>query len=397
MFFDRLLNFLKGFVVFSARGGFPERFINLCWANNIEIKNIRTYKETITALCDIKFYRKIRHVAKKSGMKVRIIKKTGLPFWLHKKRKRIGILYGIVFFALMTYFLSGFVWCVDVSGNKDIPEEDILASFASCGVKTGIKKDIPAAKEISRQVLSKNDSLMWAAVNIDGCKITIEVKEMASPQTESTEQTPSNIVAEKSGQITLIENFVGTSLTEVGSAVEKGDILVSGAVTNKDETVNFYKAQANVIAKTKNTVSSRVDIKREMRVYGRVKNKNYVSFFGVVFPVNFVLGKGENYTFSRGEKFLSVRGIKLPAGIITERFSFYKKENVVLNENAAKLISAEEYFRNIDETLDAVTIEDAVHTVKKGKDFYEITSVFRCIENIGVRKNMDIRFENEDG
>lgn len=397
MFFDRLQNFLKGFVVFTARGGFPERFINLCWANNVEIKNIRTYKENITASCGIKDYRKIRQVAKKSGMKVRIIKKTGLPFWLHKKRKRQGVLWGLIFFAVMTYFLSGFVWCVDVNGNENIPKEDILASFKTNGVKTGMKKDDFLAEEISRKVLTQNDSLMWAAVNIDGCKITIEVKEMTPPHKESTEDKPSNIIAEKSGQITLIENFLGTPLTEVGSAVEKGDILVSGAVTNKDETVSFYKAEANVIARTHNTITSRESAVREMRVYGKVKNKNYISFFGITFPVNFIFNKGESYTFSEAEKFLCVEDKRLPAGIITQRFGFYKKEKVTLTESAVKLISAEEYFRCIDETLNTAKVENVVHTVNKGKDFYEITSVFRCIENIGVRKNMDIKFENADG
>ena len=396
MFFERLLNFIKGFVVFSARGGFPERFINLCWANNLGIKNIRTYKETITATCDIKSYRKIRPVAKKAGMKVQIIKKKGLLFWLHKKRKRVGVVWGLVFFTVMTYFLSGFVWCVKVNGNETIPAEEILSSFEEKGIRLGIKNEIPFAKEISRQVLVENDSLMWAAVNIDGCKITIEVKEMTSPQKEIIETTPSNIVAEKSGQITLIENFLGTPVTEVGSAVEKGDILVSGAVTNKDETVNFYKADANVIARTVNTITSRTENQREMRVYSKVKNKNYINFFGVTLPVNFIFKKGENFTFSSGEKFLSVRGEKLPVGLVTERFAFYEKQKVTLTESAMKLISAEEYFREIDKTLNAVTVENAFHTVKKEKGFYEIISVFNCIENIGVRKNMDIKFENKE-
>lgn len=397
MFFERLQNFLRGFVVFSAHGGFPERFINLCWANDVEIKNIRTYKETITASCDIKSYRKLRHISKKSGMKIQIIKKRGLPFYLHKKRKRAGVLYGLIFFAVMTYFLSGFVWRIDVKGNKTIPAEDILDSFSLNGIKTGVRKDNFFAKEISRKVLEENDSLMWAAVNIDGCKITIEVKEITSQQKQTTDKTPANIIAGKSGQVTLIENFIGTPLTEVGSAVEKGDILISGAVTNKDQTVNFYKADANVFAKTQNVITSRENKNREMRVYRKVKKKNYISFFGLTVPVNFILKQGENYTFSKGEKFLSVYGGKLPVGLITERFGYYEKENVVLTDSAVKLISAEEYFRCIDETLNTVTVEDVTHSVKKGESFYEITSVFRCTENIGVRKDMDIKFENKEG
>lgn len=395
MIFQRFQDYIKGFVEFSAKGGFPERFINLCSINNIEIKNVRVYKETISAVCSIKSYRKIRHTAKKSGMKVRLLKKHGLPFLLYKKRKRIGVIPGLAFFIAMTYFLSGYVWTIKVNGNKDIPAEDIIRLFESVGVKAGMKKEEINTKDISRKALTESDKLMWSSVNVDSSKITIEVKERVVNETAEEDKIPSNIIAAESGQIILIENFLGTPIAEVGSAVEKGDIIVSGAVINKDESVNLYNAQANVFARTRKIHKTFIPAICRMRVYEKLRKKYFISFFGVTFCISPPVRKNGEYTFSRGEDFLKSGKDKLPAGIITERYAFYEVKNVKPDESCAKLLCAEKYLREIDEITDGIKIEKTTTKTLKDKTGYTVESVFECVENIGESRKMDITLEND--
>ncbi len=396
MIFQCFQDYIKGFVEFSARGGFPERFINLCSSNNIEIKNVRMYKETISATCNIKAYRKIRHTAKKAGMRVRLIKKHGLPFLIYKKRKRIGVIPGLAFLVAMTYFLSGYIWTIKVNGNENIPDEEIIPIFESLGVKTGIRKGDINTKDIARKALTETDKLMWAAVNADACKITIEVKERVAGETETEDKTPSNIIAAESGQIILIENFLGTPLAEVGSAVEKGDIIVSGAVINKDESVNFYNAQANVYARTKKIHTTFIPATCKMRVYEKLRKKYFISFFGVTFCISLPVKSDGEYTFSSGEDFLKSGKDKLPAGIITERYAFYELKNVKPDENCARLLCAEKHFRETDRMLDEAEIEKSTTKMQKDKTGYTIESVFECVENIGENKKMDIILENNE-
>lgn len=397
MFTEKIVNFLKGFVEITARGGFPERFINLCSKNGINIQNIKMFGNTITASCDIKSYLKIRPVAKKSGMKVRMTKKCGLPFFLHKKRNRIGIIFGFVFLIFATAFLSGRIWVVEVKGNENIPAEKIEEYFYEMGVKTGIKRNSVNVKDKAREALKKIDGLMWTAVNADGCRITIEVKESVEEETENKKDgLPSNIVASNSGQIIKIENFLGTPVAEVGSAVEKGDIIVSGAVINKDETVSFYKADAKVTARTKNTVTGTCPFVMDMRVYKKNKNKIFLVFFNLCLPLNYVKAPEENYNFSQGVDFLYADGTTLPLGIITERYASYEKKKVNLTSCAAKLMSAEKYFRETDEKLDGIEIEKASVTVKSDKFSSTVQSVFECIEDISESEAMDLRTDEAE-
>ena len=75
----KFLRFLSGYVSLIAEGGFPERFINLCRLRGILLWELRCKDGVITACMGRKDYLKIRPVAKKSGMRVRIKKKSGLP------------------------------------------------------------------------------------------------------------------------------------------------------------------------------------------------------------------------------------------------------------------------------------------------------------------------------
>ena len=70
------MNILRrsGYVDFVCKGGFPERFINLCALYGITLRNTKTEKNEIRATTDIASFRKISPAVKKSGMKLKIIK-----------------------------------------------------------------------------------------------------------------------------------------------------------------------------------------------------------------------------------------------------------------------------------------------------------------------------------
>ena len=287
------------------------------------------------------------------------------------------------------------IFSVNVKGNEQIPAEEIISSFYDLGVRTGVRKESLNAKEIARTALTEVDGLMWNAVNINGCKVTIEIKEQVKKDIVPVDDSvPSNIVASNSGQVTRIENFVGTAVVEVGSAVEKGDVIVSGAVINKDESVSFYKAEANVIAKTKNAVSVMMPSVQDMRVYKRDRSRISITFFSLRFPVSFVNKPKGNSDFSVSENFLSSSGEKLPVGITKERYAPYEDKKVKISPVALRLMCTEKYFREIDENYDETEITEASSKKEFYKDYAVIESVFQCVENIAESKVMDLKTED---
>ena len=138
MFVVRLIRFLFGYVIFTAKGGFPERFINLCRRNGILLWELKSENSVITACTDRTGYKKIRTAARKSGMRVRMKKKVGLPFFLDRHSRRVGVLIGVCLCVAVLLILSTRIWSIDVTGNVRVSEERIIGVFEELGVRQGV-------------------------------------------------------------------------------------------------------------------------------------------------------------------------------------------------------------------------------------------------------------------
>lgn len=164
----KFLKYIIGFIKFSAKGGFCEMFINLCKTENIPLWNIKNSGSEITADTSVNGYKNIRKIAKKSGMKMRIVKKCGLRFWLAKNKVRSGLAVGFIAFVLILITLSQFAWRIEVVGNVEIEDAEILSAFEGYGVKTGAEISDLDLKSITEKVLRDMPEISWAKVNKRG-------------------------------------------------------------------------------------------------------------------------------------------------------------------------------------------------------------------------------------
>ena len=89
MLFKILLKNLIGYVNIKIEGYFVEKFINKCINNKIFFWNIKREKSTIIYTnVGINEFKKIRKIAKETKCKIEILNKKGLPFILHRYKKR---------------------------------------------------------------------------------------------------------------------------------------------------------------------------------------------------------------------------------------------------------------------------------------------------------------------
>ena len=85
---SKLLRHIRGYLCIKVSGYKVERFINLCGNHNILLWNIRECSETYYMNIGLKSFWLIRPIVKKSGVKVVVSERYGLPFYLYKSRKR---------------------------------------------------------------------------------------------------------------------------------------------------------------------------------------------------------------------------------------------------------------------------------------------------------------------
>ena len=137
MFVIKFLRWLRGYVIFRAEGAFVEEFLNRLVRAGILVWG--TFKNGIqlTGRVRAKDYRRLRPHAKKTGVRLRVERRKGVPFFLYRYRKRIGIFVGLAVSLLFLWGMSLFVWDIQVTGNQVIQAEDVLRTVEEMGLKIG--------------------------------------------------------------------------------------------------------------------------------------------------------------------------------------------------------------------------------------------------------------------
>ena len=81
---QKIIDFWKGYVQIKIFGDSCERFLNLCAFHQIRLWNLQIEQGSFTACLTRKDFKRVRTIVRKSHVSVRIKKKRGMPFLLHK-------------------------------------------------------------------------------------------------------------------------------------------------------------------------------------------------------------------------------------------------------------------------------------------------------------------------
>ena len=86
---DKVVNYLKGYVVVEIEGLFLEKFTNFCIANQIIFWNLIKMNNTkIRLATDIKGFKKMRRYVRRTRCRMKLLKRNGMPFKAFRYRKR---------------------------------------------------------------------------------------------------------------------------------------------------------------------------------------------------------------------------------------------------------------------------------------------------------------------
>ncbi|MEG0546966.1 MAG: sporulation protein YqfD [Oscillospiraceae bacterium] len=382
MLIIKFLRYILGYVDFTAVGGFPERFINLCTNNKIPLWNLKNSKSIVYGTTTIKGYKAIRQSAKRSGVTLKIEKKHGLPFFEHKNKKRVGLIFGLAFIIILTSFLSTRIWSIDVSGNVKIDKDEILTAFEEVGVRVGASKSSINPKEISDEMVDKMQNLSWAMVNIKGSKALIEISESTIAPEIIDVSEPCNVIASEDGVVTKIHTFSGTPALEIGSAVIKGDLLISGVLKNKNQSERLIHADGKVYATSDKTIISTYN-NQSFNKISELNTKYILYFLGIKIPLTFN-SRYDNYY--KTESFISSKKTTLPIGIIKESSYKTETEEIIDNKTKAKLLSAHTFamaYKNIESEYKVISGEFSVSDTDKA---CILSGKYKCEKEIAKKQ-----------
>lgn len=126
----KLWNYMRGYVIISVEGFFLEKFINICIRRKIFLWDIKKIKGNyMTLKVSIKAFKMLRPVAKKTKSRIRIIGKRGMPFVYSKYKGRKAFAAGGLFFVILIYILSSYIWAVEVKIETSVKKGTLKKEY----------------------------------------------------------------------------------------------------------------------------------------------------------------------------------------------------------------------------------------------------------------------------
>ena len=363
MYIKILKGYISGYIRIAIEGYFIERLMNLCIKKGVFLWSTKRKKTTILETnVSVKDFRTIIKIAKETKCKIKIKHKKGVPFIFnrYKKRKIFFVFLCLIFVGIIT--LSNFVWNIEITGNTNISNEEILKTLKEDGLSLGTLKNKVNIKEIVNKMRLKRNDLAWIGIELKGTNAIVKVVEAEKKPDIVQEDDYCNIVANKAGAIVKVNAINGTPLVKEGDIVKKGSPLIGGWMEGKYTGINYVHANGEVKAKVWYEQTEKIELNQVVSS----KTDNYETKYSVRinnFTINFYK------TLSKFQKY----------DTIEEEYSVDSAKNIVVANAKAKL---EKQIENKENILNTYI------NYNETENYVEAQVIYEVLEEIGTKEKI---------
>ena len=240
-------HFPEGYVIIQIEGLCTARFLKRVTESGIRVSNVcRVGDASIRFSIPARRFFTLRRLRKGLPLRIRIVKRGGLPFLLRKVWRRPVLWLGTSILFLTILVLSSRIWVIRIGETKQVDPEEIRTILSEHGLYPGAAVRGPilitAANDLSAQVHGAS----WIWLEREGVMLKVNVKESLPASAKRSARVPSDVVAQKDGVITSVQLMRGQAKVKTGDRVFTGDVLVSGTVFYKDSS---YETGADAVVR----------------------------------------------------------------------------------------------------------------------------------------------------
>lgn len=402
----QVIRYLQGYLAIKVWGFSPERFMNLCSNHHLFLWNIANHGEYYTMNISLKNFYRLKGLTRKTGTRVVITGRYGLPFLSVRMWRRRIFIAGLLGSIGFWIWMSGFIWAVEITGNYFVTTDVFQDFLLENGIKTGMKKSRIDIEKLEEAIRTEFDIVTWTSAKIDGTKLVIQVKENDLIKVENTKDAAENeenvqgmdLVAEKEGVIISIVTRSGVPKVSAGMEVKKGDIMVEGGVPimNDDGTVKRYDycvADADIMLQCIYSLKEEISEKYEDKQYtGKERKEPFLILGTKKVKIPFLFGEFETYDVIEEKNQLKLfKNYYLPVYMGNDLVREYTVEEKIYTQNQVKE-QFEGRLQKFIETLQekGVQIVEKNVTIKKTSGVWKMEADFLAIEETGDSKSTQI-------
>ena len=396
----QVIRYLQGYLTIKVWGFSPERFMNLCSNHKIFLWNIRNHGDYYTMNIRLKNFYRLKGFTRKTGTRVVITGRYGLPFLSVRAWKRKIFLLGLFGSLCFWIWMSGFIWAIEVNGNYYVTTDVFQDFLKENEIQTGMKKKNVDIEKLEEAIRTHFDIVTWSSAQIDGTRLLIQVKEndlIIAEKGETKEaqvEAGVDLVADKDGTIVSIVTRTGVPKVSAGTQIKRGDILVEGGVPiyNDDSTVkryDFCNADADIILRCVYSFEEQIAEKYEKKIYtGREREVPFFLIGTKKFKIQVPGNTYENSDLIEEKRQLKLfDNYYLPVYIGENLVREYKIEEKIYTKEEVKMLF-EERLQKFIQTLQekGVQIIEKNVTINKTSGVWKMKVDFLAEEKTGTAK-----------
>lgn len=392
-------NLIPGRVLVEITCANPEETLNAILNAGIPISGV-VQKDEVTYLFSVR--RQDLAVLKarvhRFGCKLVVAKRKGI-YWSMKNFGKRPVLIGLmVLLFTISIFLPTRILFVQVEGNQELPEKQILSAAEASGIRFGASRKQVRSEKMKNTLLSRLPQLQWAGVNTSGCTAVISVRERTEEQKQRSIAF-SNLVATQDGYILSQTILGGTPMFTPGESVIKGQVLVSG-YTDCGIYLRAGRAEGEILAQTVREITAVTPSERQS--IREITDKKYkISLLIRKKRIN--LWKDSRISDTScgrmyEEYYVSLPGgFQLPIALCIDQYLEYAVSTVLLSEEIAS--------RQLQSFSDSYLLRQTVageilqkqHHFLNDEGCYRLESHYTCTEMIGKEQEEQIGDIHEQG
>ena len=321
----KLAEYCHGSICFCAQKGNFESFLNEAQTDGLHLWDIHKKGDRFYGRTRRKEYRRLSRIARRNSVRLRVQQRFGLPFILHRYRKRAGLAIGAVFFLLFLLIMQNFIWEIEVTGNQMLTREEILIAAKESGMQRGTCLYGLNLRTVQKNMEYRLPGVAWLTLNRKGSRVVIELHETEKKPDIIDNQTPCNLIARKDGIIRYMEIYEGEKIVKVKDSVSKGDLLVSGVTEDKFQQTRLLHADGKVIAETYSSKTFSLTLKTEEKIYtGAEKTRSCLNLFGFKLPLFIALPMEGTFEKELIQQPFCLFGKQLPIGLEKLKYKEYQ-------------------------------------------------------------------------
>ncbi|MBR3060433.1 MAG: sporulation protein YqfD [Oscillospiraceae bacterium] len=333
----------------------------------------------------------LTELAEKRRVETEVLTRRGLGHFLRRFRGHIGLLLAPALLLAGLLRLSDTIWEIDVVGNRTLSRTEILAALEELNVGVGHNSMHIDNELVRSRMQEKLGRLSYLTVRVSGSKATVIVRERREPPEMVEEDLPADVVAGRTGLVERMSVLEGKAEVKPGDAVLAGETLITGGLTDLQNSPREVHAMGDVWARTWYQAEAILPLEHwEKAETGRSKVRWALKICN--FRLNLYFHGGisyEAYDKIQSETRLALLGSYLPVSLVRAEYREYTPLRRSLDQELGEAILRERLLRWLREESGCPEPETCSFSAEVGDGFLRISMAAECLQQIGLTQSRE--------